>query len=248
MNAPLPFQAFQSDFARHLRDPRGHTRPAGVPARASRLYRELLRNNLEGFLLACCPVTREVLGPRRWSRLVNAFFRDARCQAPWFREIPREFADWLATSTAAATLPPWVPELVHYEWVELALDVTEAAPVPHDPAGDLMAARPVLAPASMNLAYAWPVHRIGRAWRPRKQHPTHLLAYRDADGAVRFMELNAVSARLVDLVAGGNMTGVQACRRIAEEFACTDTDAVIRHGAQLLGQLHEAGALSGVAT
>ena len=81
-----------------------------------------------------------------------------------------------------------------------------------------------------------------------EQRLAEAIAYRDADGAVRFMELNAVSARLVDLVAGGNMTGVQACRRIAEEFACTDTDAVIRHGAQLLGQLHEAGALSGVAT
>jgi hypothetical protein len=84
----MPFQEFQIAFGRHLRDPRGRERPAGVPARRAGLYRELLRNNLEGFLLACFPVSREMLGARRWDRLVDAFFRDARCQTPYFREIP----------------------------------------------------------------------------------------------------------------------------------------------------------------
>lgn len=248
MNVPLPFQAFQFDFARHLRDPRGYARPAGVPARGSRLYRELLRNNLEGFLLACFPVTRDVLGTPRWKRLVDAFFFDARCRTPYFREIPREFADWLARGTAVAAIPPWAHELAHYEWVELALDVMDAVPVPHDPTGDLMAGRPVMAPAAKNLAYAWPVHRIGRTWRPRKRRPTCLLAYRDEVGAVRFMELNAASARLVDLLATGTMTGAQACLRLAEELGHADAGALAGHGTRLLEQLREAGAVLGTAT
>jgi uncharacterized protein (UPF0276 family) len=63
MNAPMPFQEFQIAFGRHLRDPRGRERPAGVPARRAGLYRELLRNNLEGFLLACFPSAAKCSAP-----------------------------------------------------------------------------------------------------------------------------------------------------------------------------------------
>ena len=57
-----PFQEYQYAFAAHIRDPRANPRPPGVPARRTRVYNELLFNNLEGFLLACFPVTRKVLG------------------------------------------------------------------------------------------------------------------------------------------------------------------------------------------
>ena len=248
MNAPMPFQEFQIAFGRHLRDPRGRERPAGVPARRAGLYRELLRNNLEGFLLACFPVSREVFGTRRWSRLIDVFFRDARCQTPYFREIPREFLRWLTeTPSLPVALPPWALELAHYEWVELALDVADVATPAHDPSADLMSGRPVLAPALMNLACQWPVHRIGLAWRPRKPQATQLLAYRDATDAVRFMELNPVSARLVALLQQGTVTGAEACRQVAEELQHPNPAAVLAHGAALLDELRAAGAILGVA-
>lgn len=248
MNAPMPFQEFQLAFGRHLRDPRGRERPAGVPARRAGLYRELLRNNLEGFLLACYPVSREVLGTQRWTRLVDNFFRDARCQTPYFREIPREFLRWLTENPALpVALPPWALELAHYEWVELALDVMEVSTPAHDPAGDLMGGRPVLAPALMNLAYRWPVHRIGPAWRPRRPRPVRLLVYRDTADAVRFIELNPVSARLIVLLQEGRATGTTACRQVAVELRHPDPAAVIAHGAAMLRELRDAGALLGVA-
>jgi hypothetical protein len=247
MNAPLPFQAFQWALARHLRSPRNAGRPAGVAPRRAGIYRELVRNNLEGFLLACFPVTRTLLGPRRWRRLVSAFFRDARCRTPYFREIPREFLRWLLdTETLPVELPPWSRELAHYEWAELAVDVMETdAPPNHDAADDLMASRPVLAAALMNLAYAWPVHRISRDWRPRKPQATHLLVFRDADDAVQFIELNPVSARLVALLQAEGLTGHAACLRIADELGYPNPDALLFHGAQLLQQLRAAGAILG---
>jgi hypothetical protein len=245
----MVFQEFQLAFGRHLRDPRGRTRPEGVPARRAGLYRELLRNNLEGFLLACYPVSLEVLGTRRWTRLVDAFFRDARCQTPYFREIPREFLRWLTeTPVLPVALPPWTLELAHYEWVELALDVMEVSTPAHDPAGDLMDGRPVLAPALMNLACQWPVHRIGPAWRPRKPQPVQLLVYRDDTDAVRFIELNPVSARLVALLQEVGASGTAACLQIAMELQHPDTAAVLAHGAALLNELRNAGAILGVAS
>lgn len=238
------FQQFQHEFGRHLRDPRRAPRPAGVPARHAALYGELLFNNLSGFLDACYPVTRAVLGARRWRRLQRSFFREARCRTPWFREIPREFLDWLPAGSG----PAWLGELAHYEWVELALDVMDADVPPHDPHGDLLAGVPVLAPALMNLSYAWPVQHIGPDYRPRKPQPVHLLVFRDRDDLVRFVELNPVSARFVDLLLQGGRTGSDACRQVAREIGHADPDAVLAHGVVQLEALRAAGALLGVRT
>lgn len=240
MTALHAFQQFQHDFGRHLRDPRKAVQPTGVPARRAAIYGELLFNNLTGFLDACFPVARKLLGERRWRRLQRAFFREARCRTPYFREIPREFLDWLPAGAG----PAWLPSLAHYEWVELALDVMDAPTPAHDPFGDLIDGTPILAPALMNLHYDWPVQRIGPDYRPRRPMETHLLVYRDGDDAVRFVELNPVSARLVTLL-DGERAGRSACGRVAAEIDHPQPDALIAHGARLLADLRAAGAILG---
>lgn len=250
MNAPQPFQEFQLALGRRLRDPRGTERPAGVPARRLAIYEELLFNNVTGFLDSCFPVSRKLLGEKRWRRLNRIFFRDWRSHTPWFREIPREFLRWLTeTEILPVRLPRWLAELAHYEWVELALDVMDAPEPPADPDGDLMAGVPVLAPALMNLAYAWPVHRIGPDWRPRKPVQTHLLVFRDRAGMVQFIQLNPVSARLVALLQESGqhgLTGDAACAAIAAELGHPDPTVVAAGGRQILENLRANGAVLGV--
>lgn len=245
MNAPPPeFQRFQFAFARHVRDPRGAPRPAGVPARRMGLYNELLFNNIENSLNACFPVSRALLGTRRWPRLARAFFRDWRCQTPHYREIPREFVRYLME--AAVDQPPWLMELAHYEWAELAVDIMDAPPAPaFDSDSDLLDGRPVLAPALMSLAYAWPVHKLGPSRRPRQPAPTRLLVFRRADDTVGFMELNAVSSRLVALLQDGVLTGREAALRIAEELAHPHPETVVAGAAAVLDELRAAGAILG---
>jgi len=249
MNAQLPFQDFQFALARHLRHPRRVPHPVGVPARRTDIYHGLVRNNLEGFLLACFPITHALLGVRRWQRLVDVFFREARCHTPYFREIPREFLHWLLEAPSLpVTFPDWLPELAHYEWVELAVDVMETSPLPaYNPTGNLLNEQPVLAAAAMNLAYVWPVHRIGLEWRPRKPSTTHLLVFRDAHEAVQFIALNPVSARLVALLqaAESQLSGRNACLQIAHELQHPEPELLLVHGAQLLNQLRTAGAILG---
>lgn len=226
------FQDFQRAFADHLRDPRRAPMPAGLPARRVAVYRELLFNNLCGFLDTCFPVARATLGERRWRRLNRAFYRDWPLHTPWFREIPREFVRYLIEAKPAG--PPWLPELAHHEWVELALDVLETAIPEHDPDGDLLARPVILNPARLNLAYRWPVHRIGPQYRPRKPVDTHLLAYRGDDDAVRFVEINAVTARLLALLSEAPTAGEAACRRIAEALHHPDPARIVAFGAALL--------------
>lgn len=247
MNSPA-FQEFQRDFGRHLRDPHHVARPKGVPARGAAVYGELLFNNVSGFLDACFPVCRQLLGEARWRRLNRTFFRDWPSQTPWFREIPREFVHYLQTGNIRQPLPRWFAELAHYEWAELAVDVMEVSVPAHDPDGDLLDGHPLLNPALMNLAYAWPVHRIAPDWKPRRPEATHLLVYRNRDEVVQFSALNPVTARLLELLAEGRASGREACLHIAAELRHPDPQAVLAFGAQMLDELRCQGAILGICT
>lgn len=239
------FQQFQRDFASHVRDPRRTPRPVGVSARRMAVYNELLFNNICGFLDSCFPVCRALLGETRWRRINRAFYRDWPSRTPWFREIPREFVRYLNDGGVSQPLPRWFAELAHYEWVELAVDVMEAPMPEHDPAGDLLGLPVVLNPALMNLSYVWPVHLIGPEYRPRKSRASYLVVYRKADDTVQFSEVNAVTARLLALLAAAPTSGEAALRQIARELRHPDLDQLIVFGAALLDDLREQGIILG---
>lgn len=239
------FRQFQLEFARHLRDPWHTPRPPGVPARRMAVYNELLFNNICGFVDACFPVARTMLGEVRWRRLNRTFYRDWPLHTPWFREIPHEFVRYLADGNVSQPLPAWLTELAHYEWAELAVDVMAEPRPEHDPAGDLLANPVALNPALLNLSYAWPVHRIAPGYRPRKPNPTCLVVYRDMEDTVQFSEINAVTGRLLGLLANSPMTGESAIRQIAVEIQHRAPEQLLAHGGALLEDLRRQGIVLG---
>jgi hypothetical protein len=242
------FQRFQRAFTAHLRDPRAQPRPAGVDARRMRVYAELLFNNVEGFLLACFPVLRKVLGARRWHRLVRAFFAQHRSRTPYFRQIPDEFIQFVQDEwTPAADDPPFTLALAHYEWIELVLSVSDRAlERPVDAAGDLVDGVPVLNPVLANLRYDWPVQRIAPRRRVRPAE-TFLLVFRDAGDRVQFSEINAFTARLLALLEPATLSGRAALQTIAAESRHPDPAQLLAAGAALLADLRARGAIAGVA-
>lgn len=240
----LAFQRFQHDLARHLRDPHHTQRPAGVPARRMAVYNELLFNNLCGFVDSCFPVCQQMLGAARWRRLCRTFYRDWPLHTPWFREIPREFARYLAHGRIAQPLPRWLPDLARYEWAELAVDVMDVTVPAHDAQGDMMACAVVLNPARMEVASPWPVHRIGPAWRPRRPDATFLVVFRDAQHEVQFSEINAATARVLTRLDEGQ-TGRQVFAQLAREMPDLDPQALTGFGQQLLIRLREQGVILG---
>lgn len=241
--APADFQDFQRQFAQHLRDPR-RARPAGVSARGTALYRDLVFNNILGFLDACFPVCRAILGDTRWRRLNRCFYRDWPLHTPWFREIPREFVRYLMETKPRQTLPQWLPELAHYEWAELAVDTLEVSVPAHDPQGDLLG-NLLLNPAILLLSYAWPVHQLSPQYRPRRPQVTHLVVYRDAQECVQFSLLNGVTARLLALLSDSTLSGAAALSQIAEEIAHPDPEQLKVFGQALLEGLRAQGIILG---
>ncbi len=244
------FQAIQRRFAAHLRDPDNAPAPP-VEERRLQIYRDLFFNNVENFLRLGFPVLHRLLPAARWQALARAFLARHRCQSPYFRDISREFVTFLTSDayTPAPEDPPFLKELAHYEWMELVLDTSEET-LPEsgfNPDGDLLVGAPVLSPLACVLSYHWPVHHIGPACQPQAPlpQPVWLLIYRDADDRVRFMEINAVTARLLALIPAAPLhSGRQLLATLAGELGQPE-DTVLRHGADLLARLRERGILLG---
>ena len=246
-SSTLPeFQRYQLEFTAHIRDPRMHPRPAGVEARRMKIYNELLYNNVEGFLLACFPVLRNILGTRKWAKLARAFFSTHSSHTPYFRKIPDEFVQFLLNEwTPPEGYPPYLLALAHYEWIELMLSVSNhSADCPIDAEGDLLNGVPILNPVLANLRYDWPVHRIAPR---RKVQPaeTWLLVFRDADDRVTFTEINAFTARLLSLLDSRTLDGHAALEKLAVESRHPDPALFLRAGSALLEDLRARGAILG---
>lgn len=241
----------QKSFARHIRDPENAAAPEGVEDRRMAVYREIFYNNIRGFLASNFPVIRKLLDDKRWHALCRGFFAEHRSHTPLFPELPREFLRYLQDRRGIRDAdPPFLLELAHYEWVELALmlDEHEIDELPVSPGGDLLDGVPVVSPLAWMLIYDFPVHRIRPDYQP-EQPPadrTHLVVYRDRDDKVRFLELNPVSARLISLLKeNSGRTGLECLEIVAGELGHPDPATVIQAGRQALEDLRQRDILLG---
>ena len=241
------FRARQLDFAAHIRNPDVHGAPADVEPRRMQIYLDLFFNNIESFLAGAFPVAKRVLAGERWQALVRAFVHRHPSASPYFLEISQEFLTFLAEGDPG-DVPPFLLELCHYEWVELALSVAEEE-IPEagiDPQGDLLSGVPAVSPLIWKLAYHYPVHQIGPDYQPEApgDSPTQLVVYRNRDDRVRFMEVNALTMALLDELEGGG-TGAEALDRLTGRASGLDPGIVRREGVATLERFRNADILLG---
>lgn len=233
----------QYAFAAHIRDPANNPRPADVEDRRMAIYRELFYNNVESLLAGNFPVLRGLLADGHWHAMIRDFFSRHRSETPLFLELAQEFLDYLRHERESEPGDPaFLLELAHYEWVELALSISEDDPDPSeaDPNGDPISGQPVVSPLTWNLSYRFPVHRISAEFQPAEpgDQPTHLVVYRNRADEVHFLEINAVTQRLLQLLQENpDWTGHETVKRIAEELRHPQPDLVMQAGAQLLNDL-----------
>ena len=228
-------------MADFLRDPEANPAPAGVEPRRLKIYQDLVYNNIEGFISGGFPVLRSLYSDDNWHALVRTFIDGHRCHTPYFLEISQEFLRFLTQEYQAVEgTPAFLTELAHYEWVELALDVSRASlddlPALDDPLSDV----PFMSPVAWLLSYQFPVHKIGRSYRPTEaDKPTFLAVYRNREDHVRFMELNSATARLLELVRDNTeCTGAMLLSHLAQELSMPD-ETVTGFGSELLAQLND---------
>ncbi len=238
----------QYAFTAHIRDPEKYPGPTDVEDRRMGIYRELLYNNVESFLEGNFPVIRKIIDDEAWHGMVRDFFARHESHTPYFAEIPREFIQYLQEERGERPEdPPFLVELAHYEWVEAALAIAPEEPVNAaesegiERGGDLLEGIPLLSNLAWPLAYRFPVHKISPDVLPNEPpaEPAYLVIYRNRDDAVGFLEVNAVTFRLLQLLQEDSPpTGREAMQRIAEELAHPNPDVVVQGGLDILKHLY----------
>ncbi|RON36186.1 DUF2063 domain-containing protein [Pseudomonas brassicacearum] len=244
MDKPSLFQQ-QNTLGLYLRDPDHCAPPTGMEVTRAQVYRDLIFANLSSLLSGTFPVLIKILGDEHWRSLVRIFLRDYRARTPKFGEIAKEFVEFLASEPQALSegaWPPFMVELAHYEWIEMALQQSEAEPLPLSDAG-LLLDRPLqVSPLAWPLAYAWPVQSVGPDYQPETApaQPTLLLVRRAEDWSVKFSALSPLAWRLLQRVEEfPQLDGREQLEGLAVEAGMAGAPEFMESGAVLLRQMHE---------
>lgn len=252
MADPTTFKEKQYAFAAHIRDPDNVPMPDGIESRRMDIYRKLFFNNLYNLLATFFPVLRKIHSKEQWQHFIRGFLQHHDAQTPYFLKLPEEFLAYLQDEFEPAEDDyPFLLELAHYEYAELALSVSEEENDLEDidPDGDLLTGIPVKSVLSWSFAYRYAVHRISPEFLPAEPEaqPVFLALYRRADDKVRFLELNAVTAALLDAIESNvdGMSGEELLRSLADKIDYADAEALVAHGADALGEMRQLEILTG---
>ena len=243
-------QRLQYQFTSHLRDPERNAPPDGMEDRRVGIYRELVFANMESFMSSNFPVIRQLYDDDAWNAIARDFLRTHQCHTPLFPEFGREFMRYIeARVQRGENDPPFLLELAHYEWAELALSLDEQSidDVAHDAHGDPMSGIPVISPLACVLGYRFAVQHIGPDFRPTEipPEPTLLLLVRGRDDDVRFFEIDALTAVLIErLQQNEDRTGAQCLDALLAEHGTVD-DAMREAGRAMLERLKSFEAILG---
>jgi hypothetical protein len=246
------FQERQYAFAAHIRDPKNAPAPEGIEDRRMAIYRELFFNNLESLLSNMFPVLTRIHSGEHWQNLVRGFMQHHQAKTPYFLQLPAEFLDFLQNEYEPGDDDfPFLAELAHYEYIELALSISEETNDLEgvDPDGDLLSGVPVKSELTWVYAYQYPVHRINKNFLPDvpAEQPVYLAVYRDRTDKVGFLELNAVTAGLLNAIAENEagQAGEVLLRKLAADIDFPDTDAFIAHGLAAMQEMRSLDILTG---
>ncbi len=245
-NSPevMNFKQQQYAFAAHIRDPHHNPPPAEVEDRRMKIYRELFFNNVESFMSNTYPVLQELLGEERWQAILRDYFARHQATTPLFSEMPREFLKYLEHEYQPQEDDyPFMLELAHYEWAELALNVLDVdlSETAFDADGDLMQGIPHVSPLAWPMSYQYPVQLIGTDYIPAEppEAATHIVIYRDLADEVHFLELNPVTMRLLQILQAGERNGHDALMQIAAEMNHPEPQTLLQFGQQILEEFRQ---------
>lgn len=196
------FQETQLAFIDHLKNPEANQFDHSIEDRRLKVYRELFFNNIKGFLSTGFPVLESLYSETQWQALARQFFAEHECRSPFFVDISKEFVEYLSNTYQLKDIdPPFLTELAHYEWLELAMSVKkQTRDVTYwDGKSDINSVS--MSELATLVSYQFPVHQIRPDFQPQEPaEPVYIVVYRDADDAVNFTLVNAVTAHLLSLV------------------------------------------------
>ncbi|MDH6253818.1 hypothetical protein M2347_003545 [Chryseobacterium sp. H1D6B] len=94
-------------------------------------YRRLVFNVIKDTLKTAFPMTRKLIGRKRWKKTVAYFFENHKCRTPQVWRLPQEFSDYFQDHDFPFKKKfLFLKELLQYEWLEIEIFMMEDLPVP----------------------------------------------------------------------------------------------------------------------
>ena len=240
---PIDFKSTQIAFAAYIKDPENNPAPSDVKIQRMMMYRELFFNNIEGFLSGNFPVLRKILSDSEWLALVQDFFAKHPCKSPHFSKIPEEFLNYLQNERDCSTDFPFMLELAHYEWVEMALTIAKETVHANPQSLDELQNRHItLSPLAWPLIYQYPVQQLSPNFLPEMapDQPTFLVVYRNPEDNVNFIEITPLTYRLLQIIQeNGEIMTISCLKQLSEESNHPNPQMIITGGLQILKELAE---------
>ena len=108
---------------------------------------------------------------------------------------------------------------------------------------------PVKSTLAYILEYQYPVHNISGKFLPEEpgEQPTYLSVFRKADDNLGFMQLNPVTARLLQLIDENDdeKNGKELLLVLADELNYADASVLVTHGNDAMQQMKQSEILLG---
>lgn len=197
------FQTVQKQFTHAIRNPEQAKPKSEDEARRLAVYQSLFFNNITNFLESGFPVIFDILTEEQGIELTRHFFAEHHCRSPYFAQISKEFVEYLSSAPdCLSAFPDWLPELAHYEWMELDVSIRKTSAPVSFWKDESFPNRLRVSPLASLVSYAYPVHLLGPDFTaPEMSDNRHYyVIYRNHDDGVDFMVLNPLTAMLINMI------------------------------------------------
>lgn len=89
-------------------------------------YRRLVYNAIKDTLKTAYPLTRKLIGSKRWKKAVAHFFENHKCETPQIWKLPLEFCNYYSENNLPFKKEfLFIKELLYYEWLEIEVFMME---------------------------------------------------------------------------------------------------------------------------
>lgn len=229
-------------------EPRDRDALLEAPRERVLVYRRLVFHRFLNTVREFVPRTAARLGRELFRASVTTFIAEHASRSPYLRDVPGEFVRWaMPRWDADPSVASYLSNLAHHELLEFEIlnephaDDDEPTPVALE--------RPLRFHGSTRLMqYRYAVHRLSADERdrtiPEASH-VHLLAYRDVDHRVRYLELSEFAARLLTALRSSQTSLHDALNLVCDRVGDHLDDAQLATAAQLLADLAERGVMLG---
>ncbi|MCF6766062.1 putative DNA-binding domain-containing protein [Thiotrichales bacterium 19S3-7] len=232
----IDFQQLQITFAKQIRY--GNTGELKeISNEQLAIYRSCFISGVNEILSNCFPILSEILQGERWQFLIKDFYANYPAKTPLFYEMPEEFLCYLLEVKPLIDEVPYLNELAHYEWMELALDIAEGqAPMPIVEPINLQHAKFALSPLAEVVAYHYKVHQISLSYQPQvnDQQLTYLCIYRNYQDEVKFIQLNALTAKFLLMLKEQAQLIDEALNQIVSQLHIAEREKFIESSKKLV--------------